>query len=302
LKGLVEDSEIIAIDEAQKVESIGQTLKLLVDHYGKKKQIIATGSSAFNLLTKTNEPLTGRKRVFKLFPLSLNEVFKNKLDYLQRFEEILRFGLYPEVVNNNTFKDKIQALNEITSSYLYKDLFEFQDIRNANVISDLLRLLAFQIGSEVSYTELSKKLDIDKKTVERYIDLLEKAYVIIRLPPFKNNKRRSIRKHNKIYFLDLGIRNAIINNFNELNFRDDIGHLFENLCIIERIKYNEYNRINSNQFFFRTYDGLEVDLIEEKDGKNFAYEFKINKSKKINNTDWDEFEFINKENLWEFIK
>lgn len=299
LQALIGENRIIAIDEAQKVPSIGQTIKLLVDSYGKKKQVIATGSSAFNLLTRTQEPLTGRKRVFQLYPLSIKEIFSNKLSFLKKFSEIMRFGSYPEVINSSSYQEKKEALREIASSYLYKDLLEFQDIRNANVIFDLVRLLAFQIGNEVSYTELANNLGIDKKTVERYIDILEKSYVIFRLRPFKYNKRRSIKKHNKIYFYDLGIRNTVINNFNELKFRDDLGALFENLCVVERMKHNNYKNFDANQFFFRSYDGLEVDLIEETDGKLLAYEFKLGKGKS-RKSEWKK-KLVTKSNLWEFV-
>ena len=178
-------------------------------------------------------------------------------------------------------------------------LLEFQDIRNANVIFDLVRLLAFQIGSEVSYTELANNLGIDKKTVERYVDILEKSYVIFRLRPFKHNQRRSIKKHNKIYFYDLGIRNTVINNFNDFKFRDDLGALFENLCVIERMKHNNYNRVIINHFFFRSYDGFEIDLVEEKNGKLSSYEFKLEKEK-TRKSEWKE-KVINKKNLWEFV-
>jgi hypothetical protein len=302
LKPLVGNAKVIAIDEAQKVSSIGQTLKLMVDYYGKQKQIIATGSSAFNLLTSTEEPLTGRKRVFTLYPLSITEGMTKKLDYLKRFDEILRFGTYPEVFKSGSEEEKIDALKEISSSYLYKDILGMQEIRNSNTIYDLVRALAFQIGNEVSYTELATKLEINKKTVERYIDLLEKSYIIFKLPPYKRNRRRTIKRHNKIYFYDLGIRNAVINNFNPLKFRDDVGELFENLCIIEKLKSNEYSKQLSNLFFLRTYDGKEIDLIEEKAGKYNAYEFKLSKTRAGKKPPGFEiYEVINRDNLWHLV-
>jgi len=209
--------------------------------------------------------------------------------------------LPPEVLNSKNNNEKIEVLKELISSYLYKEILEFEDVRNSRVLFDLIKALAFQIGSEVSFTELSSKLGIDKKTVERYIDLLEKAYVVFRVGPYTNNKRRAIKKHSKYYFYDLGIRNAVINNFNDINFRNDLGELFENLCMVERKKYNEYHRLNTNQYFLRTYDGAEIDLIEENNGKLNAYEFKLTKKiTKDKSKDWNSFKVINKENLWNF--
>lgn len=273
---LVGKAEIIVIDEGQKVKSIGQTLKLLVDLYKDKKQILVTGSSSINLLEGTEEALTGRKYVSVLFPLSLEEIYPDKdmLKVLKELEILLVFGSYPEVETRKSFTDKIDLLKELTSSYLYKDILEFQKVKNSAVIANLLKALAFQVGSEVSYNELSGLIGIDKKTVEHYIDLLEKNFIIFRLPPYTKNKRREISKLRKIYFYDLGIRNALINNFNFINSRNDIGALWENLMIIERLKYQAYHKIYSNNYFWRTYDGSEIDFIEERDGKLFGYEFK----------------------------
>lgn len=218
LKKIIGKARIIFIDEGQKVETIGQTLKLLVDYYKKEKQILVTGSSSFNLLDKTSEALTGRKFVFNLFGLSLEEIFpeKNASDITKNIETFLMFGNYPEVVEESSLEEKRDLVNELASSSLYKDILEFQQIKNAGIISDLLKALSLQIGNEVSYTELSNLLGIDKNTVERYVDLLEKSYIIFRLSPYATNKRKEISKLRKIYFYDLGIRNAVINNFNFL--------------------------------------------------------------------------------------
>lgn len=276
LEGLVGNSKILFIDEAHKVPNIGQTLKILVDHYGKKLQIFVTASSSINLLYKTQEPLTGRKFVYNLYPLSMEEIYpdKNFLKIQKELEQLLIFGSYPEIVKRKSFEEKIELLHELLSSYLYKDILEFQQIKNPNLINKLLKALALQVGQEVSYNELSSLLGVDKSTIERYVDLLEKCFVIFRLSPYTQNKRKELSRLRKIYFYDLGIRNAIINNFNFLDSRDDIGRLFENFMVVERLKYREYHRIYADQYFWRTYDGSEVDLVEEREGKLFGYEFK----------------------------
>lgn len=302
LKGLVKDTEIIFIDEAQKVKSIGETLKLLVEHFKDKKQIIVTGSSSINLLDKTQEPLTGRKYVFNLFPLSLDEIYKDKLELIKMFEQNLIFGSYPEVAKEESFDKKIELLKELSTSYLYKDIFEFQEVKNPDLIFNLLKALALQIGNEVSYNGLSNILGVDKKTVERYVNLLEKNFIVFRLSPFTKNKRREISKLRKIYFFDLGIRNAIINNFNFIESRGDAGQLFENFCILERMKYREYNKIYVNQYFWRTYDGAEVDLVEERSGKLFAFEFKFRKSSVRKHAGWNNYTLINKDNISDLLK
>ncbi|MDD4358773.1 MAG: ATP-binding protein [Candidatus Pacebacteria bacterium] len=282
LKKLVNDAEVIFIDEGQKVETLGQTLKLLVDYYKKEKQIIVTGSSSFNILDKTEEPLTGRKFVFNLFPLSLEEIYEEKdlLKILKEVELNLIYGNYPEVVDKKSLEEKQETIREISSSYLYKDILEFQKIKSSAVLNDLLRALALQIGSEISYREIASIIGVDKKTVESYIDILEKNFIIFRLHPYASNKRKIISKLKKVYFWDLGIRNAVINNFNLLNSRNDVGALWENFAIVERLKYQAYHNIYANNYFWRTYGGAEVDLIEEREGKLFAYEFKWNDRKK----------------------
>jgi predicted AAA+ superfamily ATPase len=311
LEKIIGSKKIIFIDEGQKVSSIGQTAKLLVDKFKKEKQIIITGSSSINLLNQTAEVLTGRKIVFNLFPLSLEEIFpkKNPLEISKNLENFLVFGSYPAVINQPAFDKKREVLEELSSSNLYKDILEFQQIRNSAVIFNLLRALAFQVGSEVSYNELSNIIGIDKKTVEKYIDLLEKNFIIFRLAPYFKNKRREISQSKKIYFYDLGIRNAIINNFNLLDFRNDIGALWENFIIIERLKYQSYHKIYSNNYFWRTYTGVEVDWVEEREGKLFGFEFKFNSKNSKNKVplSWSEnylnssWKLIDSNNFLDFI-
>ena len=275
LEKLVGGAKIIFIDEGQKVGTIGQTLKLLVDKYKSDKQIIVTGSSSFNLLDRTEEPLTGRKIVFQLFPLSIEEIYqKDFLKAVKNIEEHLVFGNYPEVAGKNSFGEKRKALLEISSSYLYKDVLEFQGIKKSDALVGLLKALSLQIGSEVSYTELANISGLNKKTVESYVDILEKNYIVFRLPPYAKNKRKIISKLRKIYFYDLGARNAVINNFNLLVDRSDAGALWENFMAVERLKFQHYRGIYADNYFWRTYDGSEVDSVEERNGKIFGFEFK----------------------------
>lgn len=291
LSNLIGDANVVLIDEGQKVSTLGQTVKLLVDHFADRKQIIVTGSSRINLLDMTAEPLTGRKIVFNLFPLSLGEIHPERdiLAVQKEIEQLLILGSYPEVVTRPSFEAKIELLGEIHSSYLYKDVLAFQEIRNSDVITRLIKALALQIGSEVSYNELAGLVGVSVKTIENYIDLLEKCFVLFRLPPFSRNKRREISKMKKIYFHDLGIRNAVINNFNFLENRNDVGALWENFLIVERMKYRHYNGIHASQYFWRTYDGSEVDLVEEREGRLFGYEFKWSKRSKRRPMKWMEY-------------
>lgn len=279
---VIGNADIVLIDEGQKVSTIGQTLKLLVDHYKDQKQFLVTGSSSFNLLTSTQEPLTGRKYEYTLFPLSAEEMNPetSPLLFAKELESWLIFGSYPEIIADPSFDGKQERLKQLTTSYLYKDILEFQEVRNPAILNDLLKALALQVGAEVSYTELSSLLGISRITVERYIDLLEKNFIIFRLHPFSSEKRRVISKMKKVYFCDLGIRNAIINNFNFLDTRDDVGALWENFVIVERMKHQSYRRISWGNYFWRTYDGSEVDFIEERDGQLLGYEFKWNPKKK----------------------
>ncbi len=289
LDRLFANTDIILIDEAQRLVSIGLVIKLLVDNYKDKKQIVATGSSSINLLDFTSEPLTGRKFTYYMFPLSLQEIYEDQSALLKGYESNLIFGFYPEVVKTVAAEDKIRLLRELSTSYLYKDILEFQDIRNPEVLGKLLQLIALQIGSEVSYSELGSQLGLDYKTVERYINLLEKSFVVFRLSTYSTNKRREVSKNKKIFFFDLGIRNTIIDNFNPVSLRTDVGQLWENFLMVERMKYREYNKIYAKQYFWRTYDSSEVDLVEDRDTKLYGYEFKWKKSIGRAPQSWQEY-------------
>lgn len=268
------NAKLIVIDEAQQVEDIGLKLKLVIDT-NPELQIIATGSSAFELLQKSNEPLTGRKKEYHLYPISFSEMVRHTslLTEQRLLENRLIYGSYPEVINNSG--NEKEVLKEITNSYLYKDVLRYDGIKKASLIDKLLVALALQVGSEVSYNELAKTIgNINSTTVEKYIDLLEKAFVIYKLPALSRNLRNEIKKGKKIYFYDNGIRNAIINNFNPLALRNDKGALWENFLISERMKKNSYAKHYCNTYFWRTFDQAEVDYIEEYDGALHVFEFK----------------------------
>ncbi len=301
--------DLIALDEAQRIENIGLVLKILVDKYS-HLQIIASGSSSFDLSNKINEPLTGRKIEFKLFPFSFQEVVNGRsiLDYKQLMSDMLIYGSYPLVILNN-IEDSELFLKELTNSYLFKDIFNFQELKKPEILLKLLRLLAFQIGSEVSYNELAQNLKVDQTVVQKYIHLLEEAFVIFRLSAFSKNLRKEISKSRKIYFYDLGVRNTLIQNFNPLELRNDIGALFENFCILERLKMLEYAQNSVNKYFWRTYDQKEVDYIEEKNTILNSFEFKWNEKAKVKQpkeflaTYPDNlFQVITPENFDEFLK
>ncbi len=268
------NAKLIVIDEAQQVEDIGLKLKLIIDT-NPELQIIATGSSAFELLQKSNEPLTGRKKEYHLYPISFSEMVNHTslLTEQRLLENRLIYGSYPEVINNPG--NEKEVLKEITNSYLYKDVLRYDGIKKASVIDKLLVALALQVGSEVSYNELAKTIgNINSATVEKYIDLLEKAFVVYKLPALSRNLRNEIKKGKKIYFYDNGIRNAIINNFNPLALRNDKGALWENFLMSERMKKNSYAKHFCNTYFWRTFDQAEVDYIEEYDGALHIFEFK----------------------------
>jgi uncharacterized protein len=276
------DAKLIVIDEAQQVENIGHKLKLISDT-NPDLQVIATGSSAFELLQKSNEPLTGRKKEFHLFPISYAEMVNKTSTIIEKrlLETRLIYGSYPEVINNpGNEKD---VLKDIANSYLYKDILRFDGIKKASIIDKLLVALALQVGSEVSYNELAKTIgNINSVTVEKYIDLLEKSFVVFKLSALNRNLRNEIKKGKKIYFYDNGIRNAIINNFNPLALRNDKGALWENFLMSERMKHNSYQKHYCNTYFWRTFDQAEVDYIEEYDGGLHVFEFKWkSKNKKI---------------------
>ena len=300
--------DLVAIDEAQKISNIGQGLKILVDHLPELK-VIASGSSSFELSNKVGEPLTDRQKIAKLYPiaaLELNKEYGN-MQLLENLENYLIFGSYPEVVTSANINDKKEYLIQIRDSYLFKDILEIENIKNSDKLLDLLRLIAFQIGKEVSLNELSSSLSIAKQTVERYLDLLEKSFIIKKADGFSGNLRKEITKTCRYYFIDNGIRNAVVNNFNYLNSRNDIGELWENYLFAERIKRQAYYKIYSNTYFWRTYDKKEIDYVEERDGKLFGYEFKWGNKKTKEPKLWKmtyknaEFEVINRNNFLEFL-
>ncbi len=300
--------DMIFIDEAHKINNIGQTLKLLVDHEP-DMTIIASGSSAFDLSNKLGEPLTGRQNVYILYPISILELIENtgRMEVIQQLENILIFGCYPEVITSKNNDQRIQYLINLRNAFLLKDILELENIRNSSKLFDLLRLLAFQIGNEVSVNELSNQLGIAKQTVERYLDLLEKTFIVKKVQGFSRNLRKEVTKTHRYFFWDNGIRNAIINNFNPLNLRNDLGMLWENFLFMERIKKQEYHRIHSNNYFWRTYDQKEIDMVEERDGKLFGYEFKWRSGKTKPPKLWmdtynnAEYEIITKENFINFL-
>jgi predicted AAA+ superfamily ATPase len=267
--------DLLAIDEAQKIRNVGQALKILVDQVPGIR-VIATGSSSFDLAGQVGEPLTGRKITLTLYPVAQVELagMFTPFELRERLEEFLIFGGYPEVAASSDKKEKARILTEITSSYLLKDILALDRIKSSKIVMDLLRLLAFQIGCEVSLSELAQKIGLDYKTVARYLDLLEKSFVILTLRGFSRNLRNEMTKKAKYYFLDNGIRNALIANFNPLDLRNDAGGLWENFLLLERIKRQAYRAVPVNFFFWRTWEGQEIDLIEEREGRLFAFEFK----------------------------
>ncbi|MBQ4292432.1 MAG: ATP-binding protein [Muribaculaceae bacterium] len=275
---IIGNNRIVLIDEAQRVKNIGITLKLITDNFP-DVQLLVTGSSSFQLLDTINEPLTGRKWEYHLFPLSTPEILKHGglLSLKQNFENRLIYGSYPDVFNHADTARK--TLTNLSGSYLYKDLLSLDYVRKPALLEKLLVALALQIGSEVSYNELAQTLNSDAKTVEKYIDLLEKCYIIFRLHAFNRNIRTELKKGRKIYFYDNGIRNAIIQNFSPLSLRNDVGPLWENFFISERIKANHYNENYAKSYFWRTTQQQEIDYIEEIDGRIHAFEMKWNPKK-----------------------
>ncbi len=278
LKSIIGNKQIVVIDEAQRIPDIGLRIKLITDQIP-GVQVIATGSSSFELSSKINESLTGRKRELKLFPLTFAEMVRHTsfLEEQRMLSNRMIYGYYPEVVSNPSEEKDI--LKELAESYLYKDLLSIDGIHKADVLVRLLKALSLQIGNQVSYNELGVLLGIDSKTVEKYISVLEKTYIIFRLGSFSRNLRNELKTSRKIYFRDLGIRNAVIGNFAPLENRADCGALWENLVISERLKANEYDSAFTQSYFWRTKDQSEIDYVEERDGKLSAFEFKWNPSK-----------------------
>jgi len=277
LMSFIGSRRLVVIDEAQRVKNIGLTLKLIADNFP-KMQVIATGSSSFELSGKISEPLTGRKIEFFLYPLSVDElsVIYSPLEMNRLLEERLIFGMYPGVVLDGTNRER--RVRELATSYSYKDVLAYQDIRNPELLEKLLQALALQIGSEVSYTELAQVVGANKATVESYVRILEQAYIVFRVGPFSRNVRNELKKKRKIYFYDLGLRNALINNLNPIALRQDIGALWENFMVSERIKRNNNLSIPANIYFWRTTNGKEIDYIEDSGGVLSGYEFKWQKN------------------------
>lgn len=308
-KQLFQGVKLLAIDEAQNIPHIGNILKLIVDHI-EGLSVIVSGSSSFDLYNMAGEPLVGRSNHYMLYPFSLKELSKEEsgVETMQLLEERLVYGMYPELIHISDYDKKKQYLLEVVNSYLLKDILMIDGIKNSSKMRDLLRLVAFQMGSEVSYDELARQLGLSRNTVEKYLDLLSKIYVIHKLPAFSQNKRKEVTKSSKWYFTDNGIRNAVINDFRVVSMREDVGLLWESFLIGERMK----KRNNANEFasfyFWRSYSMQEIDLIEEFNGTISAFEFKWNNKKVktpsrfVENYPHTDFNVINKINFWDFIK
>jgi predicted AAA+ superfamily ATPase len=308
IRQILGKNKVVFIDEAQRVRNIGLVLKIITDKF-KNVQLLVSGSSSLDLLGEINEPLTGRKWEYFLFPISWSELSNHfgHLKSLQQLETRMIFGMYPDVINNPG--DEKEILRQLTGSYLYKDLLSLHGIRKPDLIEKLLKALALQIGNEVSYNELASVLQVDKKTVSNYLDLLEKAFIVFRLQPYSRNLRSEITTNRKIYFFDIGIRNALAANFNPLELRQDKGAIWENFLIAERMKKLQYSGIWANCFFWRTKQKQEIDYIEERDGKLFAYEFKWKLAKDprfpkifLETYPGSPTSIVTKENFSEFVK
>lgn len=277
IKSLFGSSELIFIDEAQRVKNIGLALKLAADNFP-DIQIVATGSSSFELSNRIAEPLTGRSLEFYLYPLSYEEIAQeySEREAKRMLEQRILHGMYPEVVRQSL--QSRDLVKNIANNYLYKDVLAYQSIKRPEALETLLQALALQIGSEVSYSELASAVGIDKKTVEQYIRLLEAAFIVFRLRPLHRNARNELKKMRKIYFYDTGIRNALINNFNPFSLRQDVGALWENFIIAERLKFNHNHKKECNTYFWRTHQQQELDYVEDSAGTLRGYEFKWRES------------------------
>lgn len=300
--------QLIVIDEAQRIPNIGQGLKIIIDQMP-GIQVIVTGSSSFELAGQIGEPLTGRKITLTLFPLSQIELsaLSSVYELKNGLEDYLIYGSYPEVLTATTRDGKKRILNEITGSYLLKDILELESVKSSKVLLDLLRLIAFQVGNEVSLSELGRQLKIDSKTVARYLDVFEKAFVLYNVRGFSRNLRKEITRKSKYYFYDNGIRNAIISNFNGLEMRDDVGKLWEEFLVMERLKKQHYRSLYTNNYFWRTWDQQEIDFVEERSGTIYGYEFKWGGGAAKQPPAWRaaypraEFQVINQENYFDFV-
>ena len=308
IKSLLEGYDLLFVDEAQRIPEIGIALKIIIDNIQTIK-LLVTGSSSLDLASKISEPLTGRVWTYHLYPISLFELSVNhtRTELNSHLEERLIYGSYPELFSIRGGFQKKEYLQILSDAYLYKDLIEFGEIKNSSKIRDLLKLLAFQVGSQVSVSELGSSLGMSKDTVARYIDLLEKSNIIFRLKGLSRNLRKEVVKMDKIYFFDLGVRNILIDNLKQLKDRNDIGQLWENFLITERMKMLAYKQNQASIYFWRTYTGAELDYIEEKNSELFGFEFKYgNKIGKVPNS-WigtyqnAKYKCINKENYLDFI-
>jgi len=308
LTRLVDGYDYVFIDEAQRVKGIGRTLKIMHDHLPDIK-VIATGSSAFDLAKAVEESMAGRFWSYQMHPLSLQEIATHTgvHEADQLIEDLLIYGSYPEVYSLTSGVDRADYLRKLTSAYLFKDVLELSGIRHSSKLKDLLRLLSYQVGSLVSFSELGRQLGMSTETVQHYIDLLEKSFVIKSLNGYSTNLRNEVTRRSKFYFYDLGVRNALIDNFQNLDLRNDKGALWENFLFIERQRFNDYNRPTPNHFFWRLYSGAELDYLESKDGNLDGYEFKWRRKRKSAPASWTKhypdgsFKTIDRENYFEFV-
>jgi len=304
----VEGYELLTIDEAQRIPNIGLGLKILVDNRP-DIYVVITGSASLDLSYRVGEPLVGRKYTHRLYPLWIGELTKekNRFELAEKKAGRLIFGSYPEVLNAKTNSERIQILGENVATYLFKEIIEIEQIGSTKLLLDLLKLIAFQVGKEVSLTELGKSLGVDKKTVQRYLNLFEQSFILYNLRGYNRNLRKEVTKKSKYYFWDNGIRNAVIKNFNNLDTRDDVGALWENYLVAERLKKQEYRRIYANNYFWRTWEKQEIDWVEEREGKLFGFEFKWADQKIKAPTQWAgsypraSFEIINQNNYLDFV-
>lgn len=309
MQSFLGEKKYVFIDEAQRIENIGLNLKILVDSMP-HVAFVVTGSASLDLVNKMAEPLTGRKRVFWVYPFSFAELRDHfgKFETVSQLERWLRFGSYPKAVTLNSDADRELYVSEVVSSYLYRDVLEFSGIRKPKLVLNLLRLLAFQIGSEVSITELAGTLGASRDTVEKYLDLLEKSFVLYNVTGFSRNLRKEITKTSRYYFYDVGVRNALIENMNDLDVRNDAGMLWENYLAMERIKHHRNGGTSSNYYFWRTWDQKEIDWVEERGGKLCGYEFKWGNKLSKEPRDWREtypeasYETVNRENFTQFLQ
>jgi uncharacterized protein len=302
---------VLAIDEAQAIPNIGQTLKIINDTMP-HVSVVVTGSSSFELAGQVGEPLTGRKTTRYLFPISLSELLAGDTapfrTFQQKLPSLLVHGMYPNAITAKSDPERAEFLRDLVDSYLLRDILTYQEVKGSRILLQLLVLLAYQVGNEVSLTELGGNLGIDKNTVARYLDLLEKSYIIFRLGGFSRNLRSEVTKTAKYYFYDVGVRNAVINNFNPLAIRDDVGKLWENFIIVERLKMRTYTKLYANQYFWRTWKQNEVDLVEERSGKLYGYEMKWKDKQTSPPNEWQatygdeaEWQVISSSNALDFV-